>query len=267
MRVAANIGWLFQEPSIRERCLAASRAGFRLVESPWPSLVCGAFRGEEEGKDCKEEYREALVETGLEPVLLNAWCGDSHPMGGAADPALQDLFRKCFQETLQFSAAIKCPRIHVMSGMVNPDYSPSRHLATLKDNLKWAESLLTSDDVILTIEPISAKPGYFMDDYDKALDVVKSMKKVKLQLDIFHLHNIAGKVTVDQIKELLPYTGHVQFSQPITRLAPSDDGSIEWDKIIAALADGGYTGCIGAEYTNTDSQTFHWVDMRGGLSF
>ena len=38
---------LFQEPSIRERCLAASRAGFRLVESPWPSLVCGAFRGEE----------------------------------------------------------------------------------------------------------------------------------------------------------------------------------------------------------------------------
>ena len=54
-----------------------------------------------------------------------------------------------------------------MSGMVNPDYSPSRHLATLKDNLKWAESLLTSDDVILTIEPISAKPGYFMDDYDK----------------------------------------------------------------------------------------------------
>lgn len=263
MRVAANLGWLFSGP-IRQRAALARAAGFTAVESPWPAQMAPQSSQD----SALEDYRAALKEEGLEPVLLNAWGGDDHPMGVAADPALVDLFRTSFDASLQYARTIGCNKIHVMSGMVNPNFSSQQHLATLRQNLEWAGPRL-GDDVTLMLEPISSKPGYFMDCFDKAVQACKGLPYCKLQLDIFHLHNIKGAVTKENLLELLPHTGHLQFSQPGTRAEPSLGGTVEWRELVRVLLDHGYRGDIGAEYSPSCPVTpssLQWVDDVPGLS-
>ena len=66
MKAVANLSFLFNEegPSILVRCKAAAAAGFKFVECDWP------------GNDATAgQYKNALKESGLTPVLINCYQG------------------------------------------------------------------------------------------------------------------------------------------------------------------------------------------------
>lgn len=70
---------------------------------------------------------------------------------------------------------------------------------------------------------------------------------MKLMMDIFHLQQIQGNIT-RSLKELMPYTGHVQVGQVPSRNEPNISGEIDYRYVFRTLEILGYTDWIGLEY-------------------
>ena len=89
----------------------------------------------------------------------------------------------------------------------------SENKRTYISNLKYAAEILEKEGILGVIEPINSitVPGYFLNDYTLALEVLKEVKSqnLKMMVDLFHLQMITGNIT-NNLKELMNYIGHVQ---------------------------------------------------------
>lgn len=260
MRVTANLSWLFTEAgsTVAARCGAARAAGFKLVESDWPGAVT------------PDQYKTALTDTGLTPVLVNCYQGDTAAgeCGFAAEPGKEAQFKDSLQRTLDMATTIGCTRIHILSGRsFGPDQSAAQE-ATFVANLRYAVPLLQQQGVTALIEPINpvSKPGYFLSDFPTGVRVVEAVASdcVRLQLDVFHLQMISGDAA-SNIKKLLPLAGHVQVAQATSRHEPSYEGQIDYNKVFATLKEEGYSGFIGCEYkpSGRTEDCLSWVTHQG----
>ena len=92
--------------------------------------------------------------------------------------------------------------------------APSQdHYDTYLANLKYAATVLEKEGILGVIEPINpvSVPGYFLNDYKFAVQTLKAVnsKNLKMMVDLFHLQMLAGNIA-NNLKEFLPYIGHVQ---------------------------------------------------------
>jgi len=256
LKFAANISFMFKEcGDIPARYAAARKAGFSAVESAFPV------------GPTLTDVREAWSQSGVEQVLLNAHPGDPEDgaKGLAALPGMEDKFKTSLEISIQYCKALNCKRLHLMSGVV----SRAEGADTFERNLRHAVARLAEEEMVGLIEPISpqAVPGYFLSDYQYALDVIRRIgsEHLRLELDLFHLQNICGNVT-NNLKELLPYTGHVQLAQPPHRHEPGVPGELDWRYVLGQLEQLGYSGWIGCEYvpsTADSADSLAWVTDLG----
>ncbi|CAD1474279.1 unnamed protein product, partial [Heterotrigona itama] len=240
LKFAPNLSFMFMEtPSIIERYKLAKEAGFKAVESGFPFGISI--------KDISEAKKNACVEQ----ILINVFTGDvsKGELGFAAIPGEEENFKKSIDLTIEYAKALNCKRIHIMSGKVN-QITTANDDVYLK-NLLYAVEKFQKEEIIALIEPINniTVPNYYMNSFQKGLDVVKKINKtnLKLQLDIFHLQHICGNITKN-IKELLPYIGHVQIAQVPDRHEPDTSGEIDYKYVLSALEKEGYDGYVGLEY-------------------
>ncbi|XP_076753659.1 hydroxypyruvate isomerase-like protein Gip [Xylocopa sonorina] len=257
LKFATNLSFMFTEtPSIIERYKLAKEAGFKAVESGFPF-----------GFSLKE-VSEAKQNAGVEQILINVFTGDvsKGELGFAAIPGEEENFKKSINLTIEYAKALNCKKIHVMSGKVN-EITPSNDDVYVK-NLRYAVEKFQKEGIIGVIEPINniTVPNYYMNSFQKGLDVVKKINSpnLKLQLDIFHLQHICGNIT-ENIKKLLPYTGHVQIAQVPDRHEPDTPGEIDYKYILSILEKEGYKGYIGLEYRPKSSSVggLNWVQNYG----
>ena len=105
-RLAANLGFLFQEVGFFDRFDAAARAGFRAVEhgSPYEAPP--------------EDLAARLQACGLQQVLCNLPPGDRArgERGVAALPGREEVFAKCVEQALTYAKALSSPCLHAMAG-------------------------------------------------------------------------------------------------------------------------------------------------------
>lgn len=154
-----------------------------------------------------------------------------------------------------------------MSGIVlNPS---SKNDRTLVENLKFAVGLLEKENILGVIEPINnySIPNYFLNSYEKAIEVIKAVDSayLKLQLDIFHLQLIKGDIT-HTIEKVKPYIGHIQIAQAPDRNEPDTNGEINYNYVLDKIQkDAGYTDWIGLEYNplNDTAEGLKWVKNYG----
>ncbi|KAK9303844.1 hypothetical protein QLX08_004576 [Tetragonisca angustula] len=257
LKFAPNLSFMFMEaPSIIERYKLAKEAGFKAVESGFPFGISI--------KDISEAKKNACVEQ----ILINVFTGDvsKGELGFAAIPGEQENFKKSIDVTIEYAKALNCKRIHIMSGKVN-------QITTTNDdvyvkNLLYAVEKFQKEEIIALIEPINniTVPNYYMNSFQKGLDVVKKINKtnLKLQLDIFHLQHICGNITKN-IKELLPYIGHVQIAQVPDRHEPDTSGEIDYKYVLSVLEKEGYDGYVGLEYRPKSSSVdgLCWIQNYG----
>ncbi|KOX76506.1 Putative hydroxypyruvate isomerase [Melipona quadrifasciata] len=257
LKFAPNLSFMFMEtPSIIERYKLAKEAGFKAVESGFPFGISI--------KDISEAKKNACVEQ----ILINVFTGDvsKGELGFAAVPGEEENFKKSIDLTIEYAKALDCKRIHIMSGKVN-------QVTTANDdvyvkNLLYAVEKFQKEEIIALIEPINniTVPNYYMNSFQKGLDVVKKINKtnLKLQLDIFHLQHICGNITKN-IKELLPYIGHVQIAQVPDRHEPDTFGEIDYKYVLSILEKEGYDGYVGLEYHPKSSSVdgLCWIQNYG----
>ncbi|XP_076028845.1 hydroxypyruvate isomerase-like protein Gip isoform X2 [Oratosquilla oratoria] len=260
LRAVANLSFMFTEAGpLVARYEAARACGFKVVECAFPYV------------HSIEEVVEALQKSGLQQVLINSDPGDvqSGELGFAAKPGQEEKFRDSLERSIAYAKALKCGKIHVMSGKHSQEKeNSSLILSTFEANLRHAASRFEAEGLVGLIEPINpvSIPGYILNDYQTAIDLLKKVDSshLRLQLDIFHLQMITGNVT-NNIKALMPFVGHVQVAQAPHRHEPGSEGELNYDYVFKVLQEEGYTDFVGAEYVPSSStpKSLNWISQYG----
>jgi len=257
LKFCANLSFMFQEStSLLERYHLARQCGFQAVECAFPYSFP------------VEEVKRVKETEGVEQVLLNVNPGDLEKgeLGFAALPGQQDHFRSSLEQAIVYSKALGCKLIHVMAGKVaNP--TEANH-QVYEENLIYAASLLKENNIVGVIEPINnvSIPGYYLSDYHRALQVVKTINSpnIKLLADLFHWQMMKVNL-VDCFRESFDHIGHVQIAQAPGRNEPDTKGEIDFKSIFSFLESMKYSGWIGLEYkpmTNTQAG-LKWIEGMG----
>ncbi|WBU65432.1 hydroxypyruvate isomerase family protein [Paracoccus aerodenitrificans] len=233
-RFAANLTLLFNELPILQRFAAAKRVGFKGVEILYPYDMP------------LRELRQAARRSGLEIVLINCpppnWAGG--PRGFAAVPEAKERFRNDFETTLRTAEELSARHIHVMAGKS----SGKSAMDCFVENLKWATE--RAPHASLTIEPMSQTdmPGYFLSDFDTAVEVIKRVDapNLGLQFDAYQVHMITGNV-VGTWRRYMRYVRHIQIAGAPDRHEPRDC-DIDYRDFFRAVDASDYPGWVAAEY-------------------
>ena len=232
MKPCANLTLLFNEHPVMERFGAAKEAGFDYVEVLFPYDV-----------PVQDVVRELTIHD-LKMVLIN--CPPPNYTGGepgwAAVPGSR--FQSDFKRALRYAQALKVTHLHIMAGDAEGDAAR----ACFVDNLRWAAD--QAPDQSLTIEPLNPddKPGYFLNDFGLALEVIAAVDRpnLRLQYDTYHaakIHGDAAKVW-DDVKDMVV---HVQVGQAPVRTEPVGKG-IDFKSLFATMKADGYNGWVSGEY-------------------
>ena len=239
-RFAANLSMMYPEHAFVDRFAAAARDGFRAVEFLFPYDFPAAT------------IAKALHDSGLQQVLFNAPPGDfaGGERGIASLKGREEEFRSGFARALDYAAALGCPRVHVMAGLVpaGADRAAMRRLYV--GHLAWAAERAASAGVDVLIEPINTRdiPGYFLNRQDEAHAVCAEVgaANLKVQMDLYHCQIVEGDLAV-KVKRYLPGVGHMQIAGVPERHEP-DLGEVHYPYLFDVLDTNGYDGWVGCEY-------------------
>jgi 2-dehydrotetronate isomerase len=241
-RFAANLSMMYAEHPFLERYAAAAADGFSAVEFlfpyEWPAATLAAL----------------LAEHRLEQVLFNAPPGDfsAGERGIACLPGRESEFHSGVERALDYAAALGCPRIHLMAGLVPSASSRAALRPTYLANLAWAARRADAAAVDVLIEPINTRdiPGYFLNRQDEAHAILAELDvpRLKVQMDLYHCQIVEGDVAM-KLRKYLPggRVGHLQIAGVPERHEP-DSGELDHDYLFEVIDALGYAGWIGCEY-------------------
>jgi hydroxypyruvate isomerase len=242
-RFAANLSMMYTEHAFVDRFAAAAADGFSAVEYLFPYA------------HDRQVLAQCLREHGLQQVLFNAPPGDwdRGERGMACLPGRDDEFRRGFMEqALPYASAIKCPRIHVMAGLMPEGVERALLRETYLENLRWAAAQAAPHAVDVLIEPINTRdiPGFFLNRQEEAHAVIEEVgaANLKVQMDLYHCQIVEGDLET-KIRAYLPSgrVGHFQVAGVPARHEP-DLGELNYNYLFRLLDELGYTGHVGCEY-------------------
>jgi hydroxypyruvate isomerase len=242
-RFAANLTFLFNEVPFLERFTEAAHAGFRAVEF--------AFAYEYQVK----EIAERVAEHKLDVVLLNAPPGDweAGDRGLASLPGREHEFSASIVTALRYAQALRCPRVHVMSGLLPEDADAEereRRLRILKRNLRYACQEAAEQNVTILMEPKNQRdfPRYLLNTQADAHAIREEigMPNLCVQMDLYHAQVVEGDLTT-KIRRWLPQIGHFQVAGVPARHEPNT-GELNYDYLFKLLDELKYSGWVGCEY-------------------
>lgn len=270
-RFAANLSLMYTELPFLARFAAAARDGFRAVEYLFPYAYPA------------EELTELLDRHGLEQVLFNAPPGgllreemlqawDSGMRGTLCIPGAEESFRNGVWEALRYAQVLRCPRIHVMSGLIPKGAARYALRSRVLSNLRWAAQAAADVGVEILIEPINHRdmPGYYLETQDQAHTLVQTLAapNLKVQMDLYHCQITEGDVAT-KLRRYLPTgrVGHIQIAGVPERHEP-DVGELNYPYLFSVLDALEYKGWVGCEYRprGTTSQGLGWMEYAASSS-
>ncbi len=239
---AANLSMLYPELEFLDRFAAAAKDGFKAVEYLFPYAYKSA------------EIAARLKTHGLQQVLFNAPPGnwEAGERGLACLSGREAEFRAGIDQALDYAAALACPRIHVMAGLLPAGSTRESQHATYQEHVGWATERAAQHGVDVLIEPINTRdiPGFYLNRQDQAHAVVAAIgaPNLKVQMDLYHCQIVEGDVAM-KLRQYLPagHVGHIQLAGVPQRHEP-DLGELNYPYLFSVLDELGYSGWVGCEY-------------------
>lgn len=243
---AANLSMLYAELDFLDRFEAAAQDGFKAVEYLFPYAYPS------------HELAARLQAHGLQQVLFNAPPGDWNQgeRGLACLPGRETEFRRGITQALDYAAALGCPQLHVMAGLLPAGTVHEALRPTYIANLRWAAAEAAKQGVDVLIEPINTRdiPHFFLNRQDEAHALIADIgaSNVKVQFDLYHCQIVEGDVAM-KIRQYLPTgrVGHFQIAGVPGRHEP-DLGELNYSylfKVIDEVAQQcNWSGWVGCEY-------------------
>ncbi|MEL0111138.1 MAG: 2-oxo-tetronate isomerase [Rickettsiales bacterium] len=257
-KFAANLSMMYTEIDFPDRFGAAAADGFDGVEFlfpyEWPAADVA-------------EWREAA---GVAQALFNAPPGDweRSERGLAALPGREQEFQDTIGTALEYAAALRCPRIHVMAGLRPDGVADDELYDTYQRNLLFAASQAAEQGRNIVIEPINTRdvPGYFLNRQADARRVVDAvgMPNLLVQMDLYHVQIVEGDVAM-KIREFIDKVDHFQIAGVPERHEP-DIGEVNYPYLFDLIDELGFHGWIGCEYRprGNTSEGLGWAEAYLG---
>jgi len=241
-KFAANLSMLYPELEFLDRFAAAARDGFKAVEFLFPY----AFE--------PREIATRLRDNGLQQVLFNAPPGDwdAGDRGLACLPKRGQEFRAGISKALDYAEILRCPRVHVMAGLVPAGTARETLYPVYIEQLRWAALEAAKRGIDVLIEPINTRdiPGFFLNRQDQAHQASEDVgiSSLKVQMDLYHCQIVEGDLAV-KLRRYVPTgkVGHIQIAGVPERHEP-DVGELNYPYLFALLDDLAYGGWVGCEY-------------------
>lgn len=237
-RFAANLTMMFNEHPFAARFAAAAAAGFSAVECLFPYSLE------------PDELGELLRRHDLTLALFNLPPGDweAGDRGVAIFPDRRSELREGLATAIRYAEATAVERLHLMAGMGRRDDAAA--VSSYKDAVRRCAETVGERGLDLVLEPINTRsmPGYFLDDFHWAAELIDelALPNLKLQFDIFHRQILHGDVTMG-LRRMMPMIGHIQIAGVPDRHEP-DSGELNLAFLCDELDRIGFDGFVGCEY-------------------
>jgi 2-dehydrotetronate isomerase len=250
MQFSANLGLLWKQLALPEAIHKAAAAGFAAVECHWPYATPA------------HQLAQALEETGLTMLSLNAWRGDAAGDNGlTAVPGREQEARVAIDQAIAYARIIRTRKIHVMAGNAIGEQA----FKTYIENLRYATRKADEFDITILIEPLNHfdAPGYFLSNTELAKQVIDEVAaaNLKLMFDCYHVQIMQGDIS-RRLRDLMPLIGHIQIASVPDRAEP-DSGELNYRHLMDLLEDIGYSQPIGAEYKprSSEEEGLGWIKL------
>jgi len=233
---------------------------------PTPELIDACQRmGMPAMEGVGREFYPQIRERGLRVSLV----GSHGFTKGPLDPENRQLCVDKLREGIDVAVQFACPNVITFTGMrvagISDEQAIRNCVACWKRVLPYAEQkgvnlclehLNSRDDT----HPMKGHPGYFGDDVDLCVDLIKQVDspRMKLLFDIYHVQVMNGDV-IRRIRQYKDYIGHVHTAGVPGRGELDESQEINYPAVMRTLLDVGYDGFVAHEFIPT------WPDKLAAL--
>lgn len=241
------MGWCFKPMAAAELARAGQRMGLVAIE----------------GIDAVD-YPAAKA-AGLEISLV----GSHGFVKGPVDPRHHPEVEAKLREAIDLAVQFQSPSVITFTGMRVPNMRDETAKRNCLDCWKRVIDYAEQHEINLCLEhlnsrddthPMKGHPGYFGDDVELCIELIKAMDspRFKLLFDIYHVQIMNGDV-IRRIREHQRYIGHYHTAGNPGRGELDDKQEINYPPIMRAILETGYTGYVAQEFIPT------WPDKLAAL--
>ena len=249
---------MFNEVPFLDRFDAAAKAGFTAVEFLFPY------------EHPAEADRRAAEAQRADPGAVQSAAGrlGAGEKGFAALPERFDDFKASCDTALPYAQGDR-RQAHAPDGRDRRTQRRRGGRGVSTSRWRWAAEFFAPHGLDVVLEPINPRnmPGYFLNDFGFARDLISEMKlpNLKLQFDIYHCQIIHGDVTM-RLREMMPMIGHIQIASVPSRNEP-DGEELNYPFLFDELDRLGYGGFVGCEYNPRGKTTdgLGWFKPYAGV--
>ena len=201
----------------------------------------------------RESYPE-VKKMGLEISLVS-----SHGFAkGPCDPEHFDYAVAELEKGIEVAKEVGAPSVITFTGMRFDGMDEEKATADCIRAWKKVLPLAEKNGITLVLEhlnsrddshPMKGHPGYFGDDVDHCVDMIKEIgsENFKLLFDIYHVSIMNGDI-IRRIRQDHEYIGHYHTAGNPGRAEMDDTQEINYPAIMREILKTGYTGFVAQEF-------------------
>ncbi len=247
------MGWCFKPMPPLELAKAGKRLGLAAIE----------------GIDSK--FYPEVKKIGLEISLVG-----SHGFAkGPVDTQHHTEVESRLRQSIDTAVNVGCPNVITFTGMRVSDMRDETAVRNCLDCWKQVIGYAEQHGITLCLEhlnsrddshPMKGHPGYFGDDVDLCLDLIKQMDspRFKLLFDVYHVQVMHGDV-IRRLRAAQQWIGHYHTAGNPGRLEIDEHQEINYPPIMRAILDTGYTGYVAQEFIPTWDEPLRSLEHAIGV--
>lgn len=243
---------------VRHRRIRQSIMGWTFNPMPTPDLA----------RLCKEiglvaiegidrKFYPLVRELGMEISLVS-----SHGFAkGPFNQANHEAVLKSLREGIDTATAFGANKVITFTGMREAGIDDEQGAKNCVECWKQIVGYAESKKVVLCLEhlntrdsshPMKGHPGYFGDDVDRCIDLIKRVgsPNLKLLFDIYHVQIMHGDV-IRRLKQLKDYIAHYHTAGVPGRGELDDSQEVNYPAVMRAILETGYEGFVAQEFIPT----------------
>ena len=194
----------------------------------------------------------------------------SHPFAkGPVDPENHAMNEAKLRESIDLAVKYSSPSVITFTGMQKSGVSDAQARQNCIDLWKKVLPYAEEKGITLVLEhlnsrddshPMKGHPGYWGDDVDLCVDLVKEVdsENFKLLFDVYHVQVMNGDV-IRRIQQYHPYIGHYHTAGNPGRAELDETQEINYPAVMHAILETGYKKFVAQEFIPT------WKDPISAL--
>ncbi len=247
MKLSVCICMVFREHDFVERIAKVAEAGFPAFEFwGWSGLDLDAIA---RAKDQAGVELAALCVDSADPEVKKGMSA-----GSLVNPDCRGAFLAAARETIEVANRLGCKTIITTVGNAQPHLTDDQMHQSIVEGMKAIAPEAEKAGVTFVVEPLNTlvnHKGYYLWSSAEGFDICREVGSpaVKLLYDIYHQQIMEGNL-IQTITENIDLIGHFHAADVPGR-HEFGTGEINYRNVLARIAETGYDGYVGLEYSPT----------------